>query len=123
VQYLFDRTAASGLGSGQCLAVSISAADEEMEMSAPRLRERYLSALAELLPEAREASVEMCLASREHAATFAALPGVQANRPQARTPVAGLALAGAWTDTGWPATLEGAVRSGHAAAEVALEAL
>jgi monoamine oxidase len=37
--------------------------------------------------------------------------------------VNGLALAGAWTDTGWPATMEGAVRSGHSAAEVALSAL
>jgi squalene-associated FAD-dependent desaturase len=123
VQYLFDRTAASGLESGQCLAVSISGAEEEMRMSAPQLRERYMSALAELLPKAREANVKLCVASREHAATFAAVPGVQANRPGARTPLAGLALAGAWTDTGWPATLEGAVRSGQAAAEVALEAL
>ncbi|HUB36667.1 MAG TPA: FAD-dependent oxidoreductase, partial [Solirubrobacteraceae bacterium] len=58
--------------------------------------------------------------TREHAATFRAAPGVGALRPRARTSLAGLVLAGAWTDTGWPATLEGAVKSGHAAAREAL---
>jgi uncharacterized protein with NAD-binding domain and iron-sulfur cluster len=56
-------------------------------------------------------------------ATFRAAPGARAIRPGARTAVEGLALAGAWTDTGWPATMEGAVRSGHAAAKVALAAV
>ena len=58
--------------------------------------------------------------TREHAATFRAVPGVEALRPPAATSVPGLALAGAWTATGWPATLEGAVISGHAAARVVL---
>lgn len=123
VQYVFDRTAAAGLSEGQCLAVSISGAASEMQMSASQLRERYLAALAELLPKAREAQVKLCVASREHAATFAATPGCEDLRPPARTAVPRLALAGAWTDTGWPATLEGAVRSGHEAAKAALEAL
>jgi uncharacterized protein with NAD-binding domain and iron-sulfur cluster len=120
VQYVFDRTSAAGLSEGQYLAVSISGAEREMRMSAKRLREHYLAALQELLPRARQARVRLCVASREHAATFAALPGAEALRPPARTAVAGLALAGAWTDTRWPATLEGAVRSGRAAAEAAL---
>ena len=60
--------------------------------------------------------------SIEHpdAATFRAVPGTAALRPPAATAVPGLVLAGAWTATGWPATLEGAARSGHTAAEVAL---
>jgi squalene-associated FAD-dependent desaturase len=120
VQYVFDRTEAAGVTEGQYLAVSISGAQEEMQMSAEQLRERYLSALAELFPKAGEARVLRYVASREHAATFAARPGVEQKRPAARTAVPGLVLAGAWTDTGWPATLEGAVRSGHAAARVAL---
>ena len=53
--------------------------------------------------------------TREHAATFRAAPGARACA-RAATGVPGLVLAGAWTDTGWPATMEGAVRSGHAAA-------
>jgi uncharacterized protein with NAD-binding domain and iron-sulfur cluster len=61
--------------------------------------------------------------TREHAATFRAQPGVGVLRAEAKTAVRGLALAGAWTDTGWPATLEGAVLSGHAAARCALGAL
>jgi uncharacterized protein with NAD-binding domain and iron-sulfur cluster len=124
VQYVFDRTEAGGVGEGmQYLAVSLSGAEREMGMSVDALRERYLPALAELFPRAREARVESLLATREHAATFRAQPGVGALRAGAKTAVRGLALAGAWTDTGWPATLEGAVLSGHAAARCALEAL
>jgi len=124
VQYLFDRTAAGGAPpDGQYLAVSLSAAEREMQMSVDALRERYLPALSELLPRARGATVESFLVTREHAATFRAVPGAGALRAGARTDVPGLALAGAWTDTGWPATLESAVLSGHAAARVALAAL
>ena len=124
VQYLFDRTAAAGAPApSQYLAVSLSGADREMGMSVDALRERYLPALAELLPRARQAKVERFLVTREHAATFRAAPGVAALRPAAESTVPGLVLAGSWTDTGWPATLEGAVLSGHTAARVALAAL
>ncbi len=124
VQYLFDRTVASGApASCQYLAISLSGAEREMSMSVDALRERYLPALCELLPRARAAKVESFLATREHAATFRAAPGVAALRPGPETAVKGLVLAGAWTDTGWPATLEGAVLSGHAAASTALRAL
>ena len=124
VQYLFDRTAAAGAPAGsQYLAVSLSGAEREMGMSVDALRERYLPALRELLPRAREAKVERFLATREHAATFRAAPGVAALRPRADTSVRGLVLAGNWTDTGWPATLEGAVLSGHTAARRALQEL
>ena len=121
VQYVFDRTAAAGAPSGcQYLAVSLSGADREMELSVTELRDHYQGALAELLPRARCARVERFLLTREHAATFRAVPGTASLRAGAETGVPGLALAGAWTDTGWPATLEGAVKSGHAAARAAL---
>jgi squalene-associated FAD-dependent desaturase len=120
VQYVFDRTDAAGLAEGQCLAVSLSGAVEEMGMETGALRERYLEALRELFPRARKAVVRGVHVSREHAATFRAGPGSGALRPRARTSVPGLVLAGAWTDTGWPATLEGAVLSGHAAAREAM---
>jgi squalene-associated FAD-dependent desaturase len=124
VQYLFDRTAASGAPTGcQYLAVSLSGAEREMEMSVEALRERYLPAMRELLPRAREAKVESFLVTREHAATFRAAPGVEALRPGPQSALPGLVLAGAWTATGWPATLEGAVLSGHAAAERALQTI
>ncbi len=121
VQYVFDRTAAAGAPPGrQYLAISLSGAGAEMELTVPELEDRYLAALRELLPRARAATVEGFFLTREHAATFLAAPGSAALRPPARTGLRGLALAGAWTDTGWPATLEGAVLSGHRAAAVAL---
>ena len=124
VQYLFDRTAAAGAPRGsQYLAVSLSGAAEEMKMSVDALRERFLPALRDLLPRARQAKVERFLVTREHAATFRAAPGVAALRPGPETAQPGLLLAGAWTATGWPATLESAVLSGHAAAAAALRVL
>jgi squalene-associated FAD-dependent desaturase len=122
VQYLFDRGEAAGAPPGcQYLAVSLSGASREMGCSVEELRDRYLPAIGELLPAAREARVERFQVTREHAATFRAAPGVAALRPPQRTPLPGLALAGAWTDTGWPATLEGAVLSGHSAARAVAE--
>jgi squalene-associated FAD-dependent desaturase len=117
VQYLFDRSAAAGAPPGcQYLAVSLSGADREMQMSVDALREQYLPAIEQLLPRARGAKLESFLATREHAATFRAVPGTAALRPRPDTGLAGLVLAGSWTATGWPATLESAVLSGHAAA-------
>jgi squalene-associated FAD-dependent desaturase len=122
LQWIFDRTASTGT-EGQYLAISLSAAEAESRMTVPELRERYVAALAELLPGAREARVEQFFVTREHAATFRAAPGARARRPGPRTAQPGLVLAGSWTDTGWPATMEGAVRSGAAAAREALAAL
>jgi uncharacterized protein with NAD-binding domain and iron-sulfur cluster len=56
----------------------------------------------------------------EHAATFSAVPGVDRWRPAQKSPLENLFLAGDWTATGWPATMEGAVRSGYLAAEALL---
>jgi squalene-associated FAD-dependent desaturase len=123
VQWLFDRTEESGLSGGQHLALSLSGADREMAMSNEELRDELVPALAELLPEASEARVADFFVVREHAATFRAEPGSGKLRPGPRTGVPGLFLAGAWTATGWPATMEGAVRSGHAAAREALAGL
>jgi squalene-associated FAD-dependent desaturase len=120
VQWVFDRTESSGLGRGQLLAVSLSAADAELMMTVDEFRARYLAALAELLPPAREARVDTFFVTREHAATFRAAPGARALRPGPTTDISGLIVAGAWTDTGWPATMEGAVRSGRTAAQAAL---
>ena len=122
VQYVFDRTRSAGLERGQYLAVSLSGAQREMAMSPAELRARFEPALAALLPAARGARVERFFVTREHAATFRATPGTRALRPGPRTAIPGLVLAGAYTATGWPATMEGAVRSGEAAATEALAA-
>ena len=122
VQWVFDRTAISALkntgfsGPGQYLAVSLSAGDEYVDMPVADLRERFVPALAALLPAARDANVAEFFVTRERRATFRQAPGSGALRPPAGTKLPGLVLAGAWTDTGWPDTMEGAVRSGLAAA-------
>ncbi len=121
VQWVFDRTHISGLRDGrrdqsQYLAISLSAADEYAEVPAARLREQFVPALAELFPAAREARVAEFFVTRERRATFRQVPGSGALRPKAGTRLPGLVLAGAWTDTGWPDTMEGAVRSGLSAA-------
>ncbi|MFJ9426886.1 hydroxysqualene dehydroxylase HpnE [Streptomyces sp. NPDC101249] len=123
VQWVFDRTAASGLTDGQYLAVSQSAVQDEIDAPVATLRERYLPELERLLPGARGAEVRDFFVTRERTATFAPAPGVGRLRPGARTKAPGLYLAGAWTATGWPATMESAVRSGVNAADAALSAL
>ena len=117
VQWVFDRTRISGMDRpGQYLAISLSAADEYADVPAARLREQFVPALAELFPAARDAQVTEFFVTRERRATFRQAPGSGALRPKAGTRRPGLVLAGAWTDTGWPDTMEGAVRSGLAAA-------
>ncbi|MCC8337798.1 hydroxysqualene dehydroxylase HpnE [Streptomyces sp. R1] len=123
VQWVFDRTEASGLKEGQYLALSQSTAQHEIDEPVAVLRERYLPELERLLPRTRGAEVKDFFVTRERTATFAPAPGVGRLRPGARTKAPGLYLAGAWTATGWPATMESAVRSGVGAAAAALGAL
>jgi squalene-associated FAD-dependent desaturase len=117
VQWVFDKTRPAGLLSGQYLAVSLSAADTFVDTPAAALREVFVPALEQLFPAAAGAGITDFFVTRERQATFRQEPGSGALRPGAITPVPGLTLAGAWTDTGWPDTMEGAVRSGHLAAQ------
>jgi squalene-associated FAD-dependent desaturase len=116
VQWVFDRTRISGMHArgddGQYLAVSLSAADPYVDMSVAELREMFVPALAALFPEARAATVTEFFVTRERRATFRQVPGTAKLRPKSATALPGLVLAGSWTDTGWPDTMEGAVRSG-----------
>jgi hydroxysqualene dehydroxylase len=123
VQFVFDRTAGAGLERGQYLAVSLSAADPYMDRSSDEVKASVIAGLAALFPRARAARVVDALVSREPAATFRGGPGSRSARPPSTTAVPGLVLAGAWTATGWPATMEGAVRSGNAAARHAVLAV
>ncbi|HUZ56888.1 MAG TPA: hydroxysqualene dehydroxylase HpnE [Streptosporangiaceae bacterium] len=119
VQWVFDKTRSSGLAAGQYLAVSLSAADTYVEIPAASLRRQFLPALEQIFPAAAGARVTDFFVTRERRATFRQAPGIGALRPGTATSVPGFVLAGAWTDTGWPDTMEGAVRSGqHAAGEL-----
>jgi uncharacterized protein with NAD-binding domain and iron-sulfur cluster len=117
VQWVFDKTGPSGLAAGQYLAVSLSAADEYVDIPAATLRAQFVPALERLFPAAAGARITDFFVTRERRATFRQAPGAGALRPGTLTSVPGLVLAGAWTDTGWPDTMEGAVRSGQRAAE------
>lgn len=122
VQWVFDRTEVSGATEGQVLAISLSAAENDVERPTEELVARYVDELATLVPELSEARVLDAFVTRDRTATFHQGPGTAPLRPSQATSLPGLALAGAWTDTGWPATMEGAVRSGVAAAEAVLSA-
>jgi hydroxysqualene dehydroxylase len=124
VQFVFDRTDSSGLDRrrGQCLAVSLSAADEYLGWTTSRVVEYIAASLGQLFPAVHRAELVDASVTREPRATFRGVPGTAGMRPTTVTTVPGLLLAGAWTATGWPATMEGAVRSGTAAARIALGA-
>jgi squalene-associated FAD-dependent desaturase len=127
-QFVFDRSLASGLAaspgrSGQCLAVSISSADHVLGARPQDLIELVSRSICDLFPAARGAKLVDAVVTRERMATFSGGPGTRALRPGARTRRPRLLLAGAWTDTGWPATMEGAVRSGNTAAALALDSV
>src|SRR6202030_2158651 len=79
-----------------------------------------LRELRQALPAARDANLVKATVIKETAATFSPEPGVDRWRPKQETSIRKLFLAGDWTATGWPATMEGAVRSGYLAAEAVL---
>lgn len=116
VQWVFNRSRAGGEDEtrGQHLVVSISAPGELFELNREALRDRLLPQLHRALPASRDAKLAHYAVVKEPEATFVPAPGLR--RPGPHTPLANLYLAGAYTDTGWPATMESAVRSGLAAA-------
>ena len=133
-QWIFNKTrlyggAAGTKGSakqaapgGQYLQLVISASYGLVEKSRQEIVDWCWREVQESLPAARDAQLLKATVVKEVAATFSPVPGCDRVRPGARSPLANLFLAGDWTATGWPATMEGAVRSGYLAAEAILEA-
>jgi squalene-associated FAD-dependent desaturase len=116
VQVIFAKPST---GDGQTVILSQSAAVEWIDQADEKLVGRLSDALRELLPAARDAKLVDSLVLRHRRATFVPAPGSSELRPKSRTPIAGLYLAGDWTATGWPSTIESAVRSGIFAAAAA----
>jgi squalene-associated FAD-dependent desaturase len=102
------------------LQVVVSAARAFRGMSHDEVQQRIIAELRGVFPAAGSAQLLRARVVTEHAATFSAVPGVDRWRPEQATPISNLFLAGDWTSTGWPATMEGAVRSGYLAAEALL---
>ena len=102
------------------LQVVISAVRSLRELGNDEIRRQVVEELSRLFPAVRAATLLRSKVVTEHAATFSAVPGVDQWRVPQASPVPNLAVAGDWTATGWPATMEGAVRSGYLAAEAIL---
>jgi squalene-associated FAD-dependent desaturase len=123
MQWLFNKSKLWGQeGEGQYLDISLSGAHEFVDLPTRDIIGLFSRELQALFPKARTAELRRGLVVKQRDATFAARPGIARLRPSQRTPVANLFLAGDWTDTGWPATMESAVRSGRMAARRLLSA-
>ncbi len=121
LQWIFNRSQLLGAHTaGHCLGVSLSAADEWVDMPKETVAQRCDQAIERMFPARRGAELIRSAVVKEPRATFRAGPNVARYRPSPIGAIDGLYLAGDWTDTGWPATMEGAVRSGESAAEAML---
>jgi hydroxysqualene dehydroxylase len=119
VEWVFDKGRLFGReGVPQHLSFIVSAAYRSSPKPNAELLAAAVAALRRYFPAMAGATVTRSLVMREPEATFSAGPETESLRPAAVTPVDGLLLAGDWTATGLPATIEGAVRSGRAAARV-----
>jgi squalene-associated FAD-dependent desaturase len=130
-QWIFNKTALYGSSNGnspgkssagQYLQLVISASYGLLPMGRQEIIDLCLKEVRAALPAARDANLIKATVIKEAAATFSPEPGVDRWRPKQETRIRKLFLAGDWTDTGWPATMEGAVRSGYLAAEAVLNA-
>jgi zeta-carotene desaturase len=116
IQWMFNKH------EGRYVQLVVSASRSLVEMPRGDVIDLAVRELGEFFPAARAARLEKAHVVKELRATFSARPGLERARPDARTPVQNLFLAGDWTRSGWPATMEGAVRSGYLAAEAVAEA-
>lgn len=125
VQWIFNKTKLYGKDAsrGQYLSMVISGAAEYVDYTKERLVEMAFKELQEAIPLARHATILHSLVMKEKRATFSPKPGVEAHRPSAQTRFNNFFLAGDWTNTGFPATIEGAVLSGRTAANAAVKFL
>jgi zeta-carotene desaturase len=110
MQWMFNKDG------GRYLQLVVSASRDLTNLSREDIIDIALGDLRLYFPRVREATLVRAHVVKEQRATFSAAPGTEALRPPAATALANLFLAGDWTRTGWPATMEGAVRSGYIAA-------
>jgi zeta-carotene desaturase len=111
IQWMFNKR------EGRYLQLVVSASRDLTAMPRGEVIRLALDELREFLPGVDGARLERAQVIKEVRATFSAAPCTEHLRPRAATAVRNLFLAGDWTATGWPATMEGAVRSGYLAAE------
>lgn len=131
-QWMFNRTELSrskGASnshvpeSGYYYQIVISASRELAGQSRETILAQVIDELKSIWPKTASAKLLHSRQVTEHRAVFSPLPDIDASRPRQQSPIGNLQLAGDWTQTGWPATMEGAVRSGYLAAENVLNRL
>jgi phytoene dehydrogenase-like protein len=108
---------------GHYIQAVISASRGLSSLGKEAIRDKIVAEIREILPAAKEANLVHCRVVTERSATYSILPGVDDIRPSPATPIGNLFLAGDYVQTRWPATMEGAVRSGRLAAEAILAAV
>ena len=106
---------------GSYLELVVSSSKSLVGMARQEILDLALRELTEFFPQVHQAQLLKATVVKEVHATYSALPGSDSYRPESRTPWPRIFLAGDWTATGWPATMEGAVRSGYSAAEAVAE--
>lgn len=111
IQWMFNKS------DGRYVQLVVSASRSLETMPRAEVIALALRELAEFFPAVLSAKLEKAHVVKEIRATFSAVPGLESRRPLSRTAIPNLFLAGDWTCSGWPATMEGAVRSGYLAAE------
>ena len=121
LQWVFNRSRIAGCpGAGQSLTVSISAAWDFVNRPRRELAAMVINEMRQAFPAAGRAAVADSAVVKQRNATFRCTPGANRLRPGPRTPSPNLFLAGEWTDTGWPSTMESAVISGYNAANAVM---
>jgi zeta-carotene desaturase len=129
VQWMFHksrlqpmRAQAAGEATGSYIELVVSSSKALIDKSRAEIVELALKEVREFFPAARDANLVKSTVIKEVNATYSPRPGIEAHRPGTVTPWPRVFLAGDWTATGWPATMEGAVRSGYLAAEALMHA-
>jgi zeta-carotene desaturase len=130
IQWMFHKSRlqpmrnveANGELSGSYIELVVSSSKTLIEKSRTEIVDMALAEVREFFPAARDAKLVKSTVIKEVNATYSPRPGIDAHRPGAATAWPRVFLAGDWTATGWPATMEGAVRSGHLAAEAVIRA-
>jgi squalene-associated FAD-dependent desaturase len=127
IQWMFHKSkfheGRENAGPGSYVELVVSASKSLVQKSREEILELATRELAEFFPAVREAKLVKATVIKEIYATYAIVPGLDKYRPAATTQWPQIFLAGDWTATGWPATMEGAVRSGYLAAEALMESL
>ncbi|MGZ4899375.1 MAG: FAD-dependent oxidoreductase, partial [Candidatus Angelobacter sp.] len=125
IQWMFHKSkfheSRENASQGSYVELVVSASKSLVQKSREEILELATRELAEFFPAVREAKLLKATVIKEIYATYAILPGLDKFRPKVKTQWPRIFLAGDWTETGWPATMEGAVRSGYLAAEALVE--